>query len=549
MMGDRRSIVLTGFMGTGKTTVGQEVARRLGRPFIDMDRELESQWGRPIAEIFRTEGEAHFRRQERELCRALSRREGYVIATGGGALLEMEPRAWMARHFVVCLSAEPEVLAHRLGEDRHRPLVEGTDRLSRVRHWLALRQDAYRSFLHRLDTTHLSVEQASAQIVRRYRASQKMEGLLLRHPWGRSRVLMREGLFSDLGGVLLEEGLTGRPVVISDAVVGSLYGDMVREALVKEGFDPFLLEVPAGEASKSLATAELLYRRLAEERIDRQATLLGLGGGVIGDLVGFVAATYMRGLPLVLLPTTLLAMADASLGGKTALDHPEGKNLIGVFKPAQLVVVDPAILISLPRQEFAHGLAEIVKIALLKSPSLFAQLEAPDEKPLPPLLHEAIQLKARIVEEDPFEHGPRAMLNLGHTFAHALEMASGYRIPHGQAVSLGLVAATRLSSELGVLAPQVPARVEQVLERWGLPIRWESLDPDAVWEAMQIDKKRGGGRTRLVLLRDIGHPVVAENVPPGLVQEALESLKKERSHAPGGDLARTQPQSSGASRA
>jgi 3-dehydroquinate synthetase len=242
-------------------------------------------------------------------------------------------------------------------------------------------------------------------------------------------------------------------------------------------------------------------------------------------MVGFAADTYLRGVPLVQLPTTLLSMVDSSVGGKVAVDHPRGKNLVGAFKQPELVVADSGTLSTLPDGELASGLAEVVKTGLLGDVALFEQIEAHGPAPLTWLVERAVRVKIAVVEEDPYEHGRRAILNLGHTFGHALELLSRYALSHGQGVSIGLVAAARLSARMGFCDPTLPDRVEEVLVRLGLPVRYLESTPDEIWEAMATDKKRRGKTLRFILLRDVGDVFVIDQVATGDVLAVLETLK------------------------
>jgi 3-dehydroquinate synthase len=300
----------------------------------------------------------------------------------------------------------------------------------------------------------------------------------------------------------------------------------VTEGLEAAGLQVVTCLVPDGEAHKTLDSVRKLYDSFIHAGLDRHGTVLALGGGVIGDMAGFAAATYLRGVPLVQLPTTLLAMVDASVGGKVAVDHPRGKNLIGAFKQPTLVVADPDVLSTLPAAEFANGMAEVVKAGLIGDAALFEQIEAHGPAPLPWLVERAVRAKAAVVEADPYERGRRAILNLGHTFGHALELLSGYALRHGAGVSVGLAAATRLSARLGLCDPALVARVESVLGHLGLPTAYHDHTPDQVWQAMATDKKRRGKRLRFVLIRAIGDVLVTDQVKQRDVLAVLEMLRE-----------------------
>jgi len=352
-------------------------------------------------------------------------------------------------------------------------------------------------------------------------------------------ILIDPGLLDRCGELLRMAGL-GEPVaLISDAMVMAHQGERVRRALRQAGIPFVELVLPPGEETKTLSAAADLYRQLVRAGLGRDGTLLAVGGGVILDLAGFVAATYMRGIPFVSAPTTLLAMVDAAIGGKVGVDLPEGKNLVGAFYPPRLLLIDPTALDTLPTSEWRHGMAEVVKAALIGDPALWEQLRAaPARWAQPPagrerleLLERAIAVKARIVERDPWEtQGEREQLNLGHTFGHAFERLSGYRVPHGEAVAAGMRAAAVLSARLGLLeTPDLPHELEKLLQGLGLPTRWQAwlsgygiqATPEEVIEAMGTDKKRRAGRLRFVLLHRPGLVRTYGDVPPEAVRQAL----------------------------
>ncbi|MFQ6058006.1 MAG: 3-dehydroquinate synthase [Anaerolineae bacterium] len=355
-----------------------------------------------------------------------------------------------------------------------------------------------------------------------------MDRITVHAPLSEYEVLIGEGLLGQMGALLRQRGLTGKVGIVTNPVVKGLYARRVQEGLDRAGLNSVVFTVPDGEAYKTLDTVRGLYEQFLEAGLDRTSTLVALGGGVIGDTAGFAAATYMRGLPLVQVPTTLLAMVDASIGGKVGVDLPRGKNLVGAFKQPALVVTDPTTLATLPHEEFRCGLAEVVKAGLIGSPALFAHLENRGAEPLARVLREAIAVKVAIVEEDPFEGGRRAILNLGHTFGHALEALSGYGLRHGYAVSIGMVVATRTAVRLGLCDPAVEARLKALLERFALPMAYQGFTPEKIWEAMASDKKKRGQRLHFVLPLRIGEVVVTDQVPKEVVLQALTERKGER---------------------
>jgi 3-dehydroquinate synthase len=336
------------------------------------------------------------------------------------------------------------------------------------------------------------------------------------------------GLLERAGFWLREKDYSGRAVIIADATAGGLYADILSRGLSVAGLAVTLLEVPPGEESKSLEKAAGLYDKLTEALAERTTPVLALGGGVIGDLAGFVAATYMRGLPLVQVPTTLLAQVDSSIGGKTAVDHGRLKNTIGVFHQPVIVVADIATLKTLPEEELVNGLAEVIKAAAVRNAHLFKFLEININKArelhpevLENMIAEAARVKAEIVARDEREKGLRSILNYGHTVGHAVEAVSGFNLRHGQAVAIGMMAAAKISSRMGLLAEREVERLERLIMAAGLPVHMPELDKEAVMQAMRHDKKVRGDKIRFVLLKSIGNGFISEEVDPALVMEVL----------------------------
>lgn len=524
---DNRNIVLTGFMGTGKTEVSRLVAQQLGRTLVDMDAVIEQRTGKAISAIFAEQGETSFRLLEAELCRELAALRGLVIATGGGALVPATNRQALARSsLIICLTAPPDLVFDRLANAGDRPLLALPDRLERIRDLLGQRAEAYAAVPHQIDTTGLTVEQVAKEVIRM--AEMTPTRIPVRIPNGSYNIWIGEGLLADAGALVLREALQnsqpGRCAVITHPAIGEAHGHTLLSSLRLAGFTPVLEEIPGGEVNKTLDTVASLYERFVEAQLDRRSPVIALGGGVVGDVAGFAAATYLRGVPFVQIPTSLLAMVDASVGGKTGVDLPQGKNLVGAFKQPALVLIDPAVLSTLPPAEFRSGLAEVVKHGIIGAPELFEALEGKDGL-IPPalaaLIADAVRVKVAVVEEDPFESGRRAVLNLGHTFGHAIEIVSGYRTRHGEGVAIGLAAATRLAARRGLCDPALVARVEGLLERLELPTRAFGLSTEQIVAAMATDKKRAGSRLRFVLPRALGDVDVFDDVA---TEEALAVL-------------------------
>ncbi len=346
-----------------------------------------------------------------------------------------------------------------------------------------------------------------------------MERIPVTTPDGAYDILIGSGLLGDVVAHPERYDIATRSVVITDTNVAQLYG----EPWVQQTPQAALIVMPAGEQHKTLDTVRMLYDQLVVARADRSTTIVALGGGVVGDTAGFAAATYMRGLRLVQIPTTLLAMVDSSVGGKVGVDLPQGKNLVGAFKQPTLVLVDPNVLTTLPSVEWQAGMAEVIKHGLLADADLLdPSLHTPERAA--ELIARAVRVKVGIVQEDPFERGIRAYLNLGHTFGHAIEQVTQYRWLHGFAVAAGLVAALRLSQRLGMLDEQLVMQVEGVLCSIGLPTRMGALNPQALYDAMATDKKWQSGASRFVLLKGMCEPTIVTGVPVEDVLAVLEEM-------------------------
>src|SRR5438128_9204391 len=346
------------------------------------------------------------------------------------------------------------------------------------------------------------------------------------------RIVVASGALQSVGERLRELRLGSRAALVSDGAIMRLYGKTVVASLESAGFTVTTIDVPEGEAAKTLTVAEHCWDQLLTAGLDRTSTVLALGGGAVGDVAGFAAATYMRGINFVQLPTTVLAQVDASIGGKTAIDHPLGKNMIGAFHQPRLVVVDPAVARTLPEREFRSGLAEIVKHGIVLDADYFAELErdlaplaARDLGVLERIIGGSCRLKASVVERDEREAELRHVLNYGHTIGHALEAVTGYgRWAHGEAVSLGIVAEARLAQRLGIAKDQTTERQVRLLRAVGLPVSGLEAAPAAIVEALGRDKKARDGRVPFIFAPEIGSFRLVFDVPRAAVLETLEEL-------------------------
>jgi shikimate kinase/3-dehydroquinate synthase len=507
-------------MGAGKSTVGQLLARVLGRDFIDLDEQIVVRAGRSLSKIFADEGELGFRQRESEALRQVAQRNNIVVALGGGAVLRDDNWGLIQQTGVsIYLKVRPELLAQRIESEPERPLLLGLtpqQRLQKLSEILESRRERYEQAEITLENERTPAEAVAAICE------------ALGDEWGISIVpvalgersyyiWIKPGLLRHISTLYERYRLGPRAAIITDETVAALYGPQIEEGLRRAGVETLVLSISPGEAQKSLRTAEMLYTRLLTAGCDRHTTIIALGGGVIGDLAGFVASTFLRGVPYVQVPTTLLAQVDSSVGGKTGVNHPLGKNLIGTFYQPRCVFIDPEVLKTLPKREVWSGLAEVVKYGLIRDPALWARLEEKFEDFVqrPETLSEVIArccaIKSEIVSADEREGGLRKFLNFGHTVGHALEAASDYKLRHGEAIAWGMLIESRLSHAKTGLSASELERIEKLLARFLKP-SLEPINHERVRELIRRDKKAHGGRVQFVLLRAIGDPVLCDTL-------------------------------------
>jgi shikimate kinase/3-dehydroquinate synthase len=513
-------------MGVGKSSVARALGRKLGARVVDLDAEVESRVGASIASIFAERGEAAFRQIERETVRELGESWGgaeqpTVVALGGGTVTDRATRRMLLEQGVlVTLSAPADELAARVGEGRGRPLLAGSQEspsnvLSRI---VAERADAYAECHRWIDTSHRTVDEVADE-VREVAAEQPVVVPLGTRSY---RVEVGAGIRDRVGVRACEAASGAQALVVRDEHVARPWGQQIGEALEAVGHAVDSVTLPPGEEHKNLSSVEAVWDRALELGMGRDGLVVAVGGGVVGDVAGFAASTLLRGVALAQVPTTLLAMVDSSVGGKTGFNRDQGKNLIGTFHQPRFVLCDVETLETLPQPERTAALAEVVKSAWLQGPEAVAMLErdAPalvqgDPEATIRAIRMAVRLKARVVTADERESGTRMLLNLGHTVGHALEAARGYRgLRHGDAVALGMVAAFRVSRELGIAGPAEQDRVERLLGALGLPTDLDdSLDVRAT-PYLYADKKRRGGQLHFVVPAGPGstriEPVQAE---------------------------------------
>jgi shikimate kinase / 3-dehydroquinate synthase len=545
-----RVIFLVGLPGSGKTTAGQVLAARLGWAFADSDREVERAAGRSIPEIFASDGEGAFRELEAAALGRLASHEPIVIATGGGAPTHEGSRKTLSNGFCVWLSVSPEEAARRVDAEAggtERPLLAGGtfDRLNAL---LEARAEVYRAADAAVDVDELTPESVATELELlwdEYSRShqhdreprddeselppQLQAAAMVRTPSATYPVIVAEGAFEHIGDACRDAGLKGRAFLISDQAVGPLFAKRAEQSLRNADYEVAIFLIPPGEEAKTLRTVETVYDFLLEHRVERADFVVSLGGGVVTDLAGYAAATCLRGIDFVHVPTSLLAMADAAIGGKTGVDHPRGKNMIGAFAQPRAVVIDPLLLKTLPERHLRNGWAELLKHGLILDERLVRDLEF-ESRNGPPmmsaeLIARSVAIKADVVSDDEREAGRRTLLNYGHTIGHAIEQVTGYSTYlHGEAISVGMRVAGLISVELGLLNADDFARQQALLERFGLPDSAPGLSVDAVLNATLSDKKVRSGSVRWVLLEGIGNAITHDSVPDDVVRRAVETV-------------------------
>ncbi len=532
-----KPISIWGFMGSGKTSVGKALAQKLGYEFVDTDEVVAQRFGKPIPQIFAEEGEAAFRRTESELLTELLQRQRIVIATGGGMPTVPENLASLrAKALNFYLRVPTDVLYERLATVRDRPLLEGfADRYRRIATLLAQRERFYKQAQFIIHCGRQTPEQIAEQTFAWVRALENDDDAVTVDLQERGYyVLVGNDLLSRVERISQASNLQPPFAVVHDERVDK-FGELVFERLSKLGMSE-RRGVPSGETSKNIEQAISLWHWLAEMAMPRNGTLFAIGGGVVGDLVGFVAATYMRGVAYVQVPTTLLAMVDSAIGGKTAIDLPHAKNLIGAFHQPSLVISDLTTLRTMPDRAFIAGLAEVVKYGVIADPALLQYLHHNADlilrrhpTALRAIISRSASVKANVVALDEREQtGLRMILNYGHTFGHALEAATNFQLLHGEAVAIGMTAEAYLAWRLGWCEREVLDEQTEVLQALELPTKLKEVsepipEPDikTLTEIMQRDKKRKGSLLRFALPKRFGEISITNfPVPDELIADA-----------------------------
>ncbi|MFA9274328.1 MAG: bifunctional shikimate kinase/3-dehydroquinate synthase AroKB [Candidatus Aquirickettsiella gammari] len=552
------NIFLVGLMGSGKTTVGRALAKKLNKRFVDSDHEIEARTGVAISVIFEIEGEASFRQREADVIRDLCQQKDIVLATGGGAVLNPQSRSFLHDNgTVVYLKASISNILHRTRHDKKRPLLRTADPRKKLEELEAQRDPLYREVAHIVIETGqpqlqtlvqtiveklpgLPIDQAVFEIAQNIHQVKKAEVIMeqdvqqartLQVDLGERAypIIIGEGLLSNAS--LLRSRIKGkRVVIVTNTVVAPLYLDQLLQQLQTLDKQVDAIILPDGEEHKNWESLMQVFDGLLTKKCDRKTTLLALGGGVIGDMTGFAASAYMRGIPFVQIPTTLLAQVDSSVGGKTGINHPLGKNMIGAFYQPQAVIADMSTLQTLPDRELSAGLAEVIKHGAIVDAGFFTWIEnniqklrAKDIESLSYAVLRSCEIKANVVRQDEREGGLRAILNFGHTFGHAIESGLGYgNWLHGEAVGCGMVMAADLSYRLGYIDFVTKTRIAQLVEAAGLPTVAPDLGEQTWLELMEVDKKNEGGQIKFILLKPLGSSVITE-VPKDMLLATLRA--------------------------
>jgi shikimate kinase / 3-dehydroquinate synthase len=539
-------VVLVGLPGSGKSAVGRRLAHRHGAAFVDLDETIEKTAGKAIPRIFAEDGEAAFRRLERTAVAELGPADSSadlraVVATGGGAVVDPRNRWALYRGRVpLWLDVRPEVLAQRLRRSPNvRPLITGRDPMGAIRE-LGHQRERFYAAAHRLNgvAEMATLVERADDLVGRV-ADRREPTVLLRGQSLGGDLIIGEGVATSAISDSLRGLQARRAILVSEPGAWEAAGAAIADALAADGWPIEQILLPQGEGAKRLSVIEDAAGALARIRAERGEPLVAIGGGALGDAAGFLAASWLRGVPFLQVPTTLVAQIDSSLGGKTGVDIAAGKNLVGAFHPPAAVIIDIGLLRSLPERQLRAALGEAVKMAALGDERLFALLEAEGESiargdpeafetgAVAELVERTAWAKVEVVDADEREHGAadgRITLNLGHSLGHAVEAAAGFRdLLHGEAVAHGLRAAVRIGRELGVTPDARAARIEALLTRLGLATEPLPYPLDTVLGALATDKKHASGALRWVLPTATGS-VIRSDVPADVAERAATSL-------------------------
>jgi shikimate kinase/3-dehydroquinate synthase len=554
-------------MGSGKTTIGRALAKKLNKTFIDSDHEIEARTGVSISVIFEIEGEASFRQRETDAIRDICQQENIVLATGGGAILNAQSRQLLhSTGTVIYLCAGINSILHRTRNDKKRPLLQTENPRKKLEELEKIRDPLYREIAHIvLETVHPQMQTLVQVILDKLYELVNFAPLSIQSNVNLSLDILENNKVSDLipkiskmnkkslnvdlaertyaihigADVLKDTNLLSRQikgkrlVIVTNDVVAPLYLAQVENVLRSIGKEVHTIILPDGEAHKNWQSLMLVFDYLLKQKCDRHTTLVALGGGVIGDLTGYAASAFMRGIDFIQIPTTLLSQVDSSVGGKTGINHPLGKNMIGAFYQPKVVLSDISSLKTLPSRELSAGLAEVIKYGAILDETFLTWIENNitllldrNEDALGYAVLRSCEIKANVVKQDERENGLRAVLNFGHTFGHAIESGLGYgKWLHGEAVGCGMVMAADLSYRLGYIDYVSKVRIVKLVEAAGLPIIAPDLGEDAWLKLMEVDKKNENGKIKFILMKPIGHSIITSVSQEMLLATLREAIK------------------------
>lgn len=507
-------------MASGKTRIGQLLAKNLGWPLYDLDQMIEEQEKQSIKDIFTEKGEFHFRQIELLAIKKLQGLKNSIIVPGGGAFTHFESlSALKTLGEIFYLDANFNIILRRLKKSSKRPLgsINTKEEIEKLKALYLFRRPIYQNNAHIIDVNHENKEKTCSTIINQFEAikfSQTLPQIIINDGNNKYPIFTQNNIIEKANTIIASLNLSHlKPIIVtSDHLQEKLSTPILDLA---NSLKTPILTIADGEEHKNWASVEKIHQDLFQKGFNRQSMVLAIGGGNVGDVAGFAAATFMRGIPIVQIPTTLLAMVDSSVGGKTGVDNALGKNLIGSFHHPQAVIIDPQFLHSLPKDEHACGMAEVIKHAILQDRAFFSALLQQELEP-EKIIAKAVQIKANIVFSDPQEKNIRAHLNLGHTFAHAIEKVSSYKVKHGMAVAMGLSLACDLSAHLGLLEEDFRADLKKLLQKYALPTSMQkNLDPHKLVEAMALDKKADQKGIKFIL------PKAIENISSTYVDLAF----------------------------
>ena len=519
-------------MGTGKTSVGRELSSQLNYQFIDTDALIEKKAGMPISLIFKKKGEEYFRNLEQATVEEVSKINNVVIATGGGVIKNKKNVENLGkRGILVWLKADPEIILRRVMlEGGKRPLLDVAEPLNEINKLLDERLDLYKQVDMSIDTNYITPQESAHEIMEQL----GLDSQHVRVDLGeRSYDIVIGSKLVKKIGLRIKEFRPSKVAIISNKKIFPLFMDSILMSLREHHIDPKILLMPDGEEYKDLLWTYYLHGELLKAKFDRSSLLIALGGGVIGDITGFIASTYMRGIKFIQVPTTLLSQVDSSVGGKTGVNHPLGKNMIGTFYQPSLVMIDIDTLKTLPNKEFMSGMAEVIKYGIIADRKLFDYLQTNKDDILSfgdsiiKVIKRSCEIKADVVSKDEQESGLRAILNFGHTIGHAIETVTGYKkYLHGEAIAIGMCAAAELAVKSDIFTDKETAEIKELIQSYNLPsVIPDDLNAAEMLSAMEIDKKVKAGKIKFILPESIGKVRIEDDVDRELIKDVLSSIE------------------------